>query len=349
MVSQVSHTNLKCLLLGCLLLARIDFLITVIPVIITVDFFTSNVNIRRKFFTTSSIVILIIAAIYFSSNYYFFGHIMTVSSQIKNSFPETVFIKNLTVLTHSGTLTNQFAKTIYCSLVILIFIILMSIDKYRNRFKNVDLFILGICSGALIFLIFNIALNKHSLKEWYVAFPAFVCSMLLVRMILLFKNIYYPALVIFTAAFIYHFAITRLNNPKWQNTYEYAKQIQKITEPDDRIFQIDLSGIVGYFSERKVINGDGLINSFEYLEYLNRNDLKSYLKKMDIDYYSTHSTNKGDFKIEKTGKLFIDSYYANNFGGYPFEFPESNLKFRFPYYYYFAVNSDSGEWYLFEF
>ena len=39
---------------------------------------------------------------------------------------------------------------------------------------------------------------------------------------------------------------------------------------DSRIFQVNGCGTTGYLSQRKIINGDGLINGWEYQEYLSK-------------------------------------------------------------------------------
>jgi hypothetical protein len=53
---------------------------------------------------------------------------------------------------------------------------------------------------------------------------------------------------------------------------------------DARIFQVDSSGRVAYFSERSVINGDGLINGWEYQRALRSGNLAGYLRSNRVEY-----------------------------------------------------------------
>lgn len=53
---------------------------------------------------------------------------------------------------------------------------------------------------------------------------------------------------------------------------------------DARVFVSDDSGVVGYCSERAVINGDGLINNFEYQDYLRGGRLVEYLLRQKVGY-----------------------------------------------------------------
>ena len=53
---------------------------------------------------------------------------------------------------------------------------------------------------------------------------------------------------------------------------------------DARVYQVDSSGITGYFSRRAVINGDGLVNNFAYQGYLRSGRLKAYLRQQAVTY-----------------------------------------------------------------
>ena len=51
-----------------------------------------------------------------------------------------------------------------------------------------------------------------------------------------------------------------------------------------RIFQVDNSGFTAYFSERVIINGDGRVNSWEYIKVLKSNKLIDYLERYHVNY-----------------------------------------------------------------
>ncbi|HOT28376.1 MAG TPA: hypothetical protein PLU72_09315 [Candidatus Ozemobacteraceae bacterium] len=60
------------------------------------------------------------------------------------------------------------------------------------------------------------------------------------------------------------------------------------------IFQVDASGKTGYLSERCVVNGDGLINSWEYINCLKAGGLREYLQKYHIEYFLLSEYEGGD-------------------------------------------------------
>lgn len=339
---------LKGILLSLIFLTRIDYLFTVIPVIIISDYLVTLKQDRREFLITSVSVLMITAILYFSSNFFFFGEILPVTAKIKSTFPQTLLLHNIGKLLEPGAFTNQFAKTMYLMLIIFIFLILSFKGKLKTAFSKTDYFLFGICCAAFAYLALNILINKHALKEWYVAFPAFAGSILMVRLLTLIPRMYYFSLTVFILIFSFMFYVTRIKNPKWNSAYYYAKEIKLNTVEEDRIFMIDLSGIIGFFSERKIINGDGLINSYEYQKYLSSGNLTDYFKVKEIDYYSTYSQDNAPFVMIDSSGYFIDEKYSNNFGNYPFIFPGKDLKLKFPYYYSYIMGDGTGYWYLFK-
>jgi len=66
---------------------------------------------------------------------------------------------------------------------------------------------------------------------------------------------------------------------------EIAEHIRRELPPDAHIFQVDNSGIVGYFSQRALINGDGLINGWEFQEALRTGHLPEYLDRNAVEWF----------------------------------------------------------------
>lgn len=66
---------------------------------------------------------------------------------------------------------------------------------------------------------------------------------------------------------------------------EIAERIRRELPPDAHIFQVDNSGIVGYFSQRALINGDGLINGWEFQEALRTGRLPEYLDRNAVEWF----------------------------------------------------------------
>ena len=58
------------------------------------------------------------------------------------------------------------------------------------------------------------------------------------------------------------------------NSAFFAKNLKTLVAEAEPVFQIDGSGFTGFFSERQLINGDGLVNSHAYARRLRANRLE---------------------------------------------------------------------------
>ena len=67
-----------------------------------------------------------------------------------------------------------------------------------------------------------------------------------------------------------------------------AEWLRDNISADEVIFQIDGTGFTGYFSERRVIDGDGLVNSWEYQRYLRSGRIDEYLRAKGVSYIVSH-------------------------------------------------------------
>ena len=58
--------------------------------------------------------------------------------------------------------------------------------------------------------------------------------------------------------------------------------------PRDAVFAMTDCGTFGYFSDRRVVNLDGLVNSLEYQEYGRDGRLAEFLAKCRVKYIMVH-------------------------------------------------------------
>lgn len=64
---------------------------------------------------------------------------------------------------------------------------------------------------------------------------------------------------------------------------EFIRSLDKVLPPNTRIFQVDLTGAVAFHSNQIIINGDGLVNSMEYVRHLVTDEIdRNYLDEMGI-------------------------------------------------------------------
>ena len=121
--------------------------------------------------------------------------------------------------------------------------------------------------------------------------------------------------------------------------------IRLAVQPSERVFMEDLSGKLALLSQRSFVSGDGLVNSFEYLEnYLKPGRVGDYLLDKQIQYFLTSNVPCSDDRpkrpwtrhlvlLERNGlkyyEIMVDIGYLTNLDIKPsrLHFPVENIVF----------------------
>lgn len=340
-VNNTSGLYFKAILISLLFLTRTDYLYSIIPAILLAEFFTTGKTIRTRTLTVSAILLCVTVVIYFSFNYYYFGYILPVSAAISNSFPDTVIGKNFSKLFYSPNnmlnITCRFALVV---LSLVVSFVMLKKELYDRRF-SVLLFALN--AGAVLFCIGHLVFNNYGLREWYITMPNYIAILTLVLYYPLYEIVYKVVIVCLLLLVVAGFYKLRISSEKFESVLEYALILKQNTSADDRIFQTDFSGIVGFFSERSVINGDGFINSYEYRDYVLSGRLDEYFRDKQINFYSTYTFNKPDQK----GEVFTDFIAGIYIADYEALIPRKDEVLKLSYGYTHGLSSYHGFWYLF--
>ena len=78
--------------------------------------------------------------------------------------------------------------------------------------------------------------------------------------------------------------------PTWQTvSYEAALWAREHTDPSD-VFALKDTGNFGFFSQRRVINLDGVVNNLEFQELLKTRQLQKYFQQNHVKYLVLHAT-----------------------------------------------------------
>jgi hypothetical protein len=335
---------IKSLLLSGLFLVRTDYIFSFIPLILLVDVFIGS-N-AKKYIITSLIILFSTVFIYSFCNYIFFGEIDTISGSILNSFPETNLKSNInTLLKDSIKLYNQFVRIIFVLISFIMFgLFCVKSKKKDNIVYKFYLMILSLGTGSILFVSFHLLFNRYSIREWYMTLPVFVAIVMLTILLSRKKIVLNISLILSAIVLIYVFYGTRVKNLKYVSSYEYAKSLNMIVSKNENIFQIDCCGVVGFFFHGKLINGDGFINSFEYMDCIKNGKINEYLKKYNVKYYSTYSTT--DLLKDS---VYVDEKFSYKVNGKKFSFPASSLVLEKEFDWNQIALNMKGKWYLFKF
>jgi hypothetical protein len=335
---------LKSLLITGLFLTRTDYIFSFIPVLLILDFYLSTR--RKKYILISLTVLFITVILYYTLNYLFFGNINTVSGKLLNGFPSINLKSNIdTLLIDPAKLYNQFVRIILTIVVFVVFCFHYLKSKTKNdTVSKFNLIILGLGAGSVVFTVIHLTYNIYSIREWYMTPPVFIAIIMISIFFFNRKIILKISLILSVILLIYVFYGSRLKNLKYVSGYEYAKSLNTIVKENESIYQIDYCGVIGFFSGRSVVDGDGLINSFEYLDYLKKNKIDEYISKYNIKYYSTYST-----KNLLHDSIYIDDSFSDKINGKIFGFPKPSLVIEQSFKWNHIAFDLEGKWYLFKF
>jgi hypothetical protein len=341
-----NYFYLKLLIIPLIFLTRTDYLYTIIPSVLVADYFLNRNENRKMYLITNLIFLLVIASIYYSINYFIFGNISTISAVIENTFPRIVLIENIKNLFLSKTqLFNQLPRLLFVISVLIFQFYYWSrkIELLTLKEKNIFMIFFISSIGSFLFLLLHMMFNSSSIREWYLTLPTLITAFQLVLIINLKSKYFASLLIIFSLMFIVVLYVTRIQNNKFESGYIYAKNLSNYVTENENVFQIDFTGIVGFFSGRKIVNGDGLINSFEYLSSLKSGEIYKYLKKYKIRYYSTFSVDSTDFR----GNSYFDKNFSRITLNSNATFPLNDLIYSCDFSWDQFGYNKTGKWLLF--
>jgi hypothetical protein len=145
-----------------------------------------------------------------------------------------------------------------------------------------------VLAAPAAFLIFHLVANVY-INYWYFAPPAYLHVWYFLRYTPDRRRQLYRvgvgAIAAVSLLFLVKWAVdTKIRGQQQEWARAFVEELQQRVPPDERIFQIDASGWIGWFSGRAVINGDGLVNDHAYAERIGTGRLAGYLSQERVRY-----------------------------------------------------------------
>lgn len=349
--NKENHLLLKSMILIFLFLTRIDYIFSVIPVIIFFEIIHCSKEQRLKYSSAFIMPVVIVAALYVYFNYTYFGNIQTTSSYLRSGYPDILLLRNLSGLISIRSY-NQIVKILFLTISFMLFCFMIFRTNENSKEKMFDTFLLYLGISAFLNVLIHLTLNKTGIAVWYATVPAYIGILLFLRLIQNKSEFYFPVSLSLSVILIFYFYFFRIDKSDTNTffSYEYAKKLKEVTNVNDRIFQFDISGTIGFFSERNIINGDGLVNSFEYIDAFENGKLSEFLKNKKVNYYSMHSEPGFDFyEKDIQGRHYLSDTVNIKYSGYNFTFPKENLKLYMVNQKMPVSKHSVTKWYLFNF
>lgn len=311
---QVSWADVAMgLILGLAVLARLDnvFLLLAIGLIVLWRFLEigrlqSIKTGRRIGLLTLKLLGLMVPAVLLISAYLFwnlenFGHVIPISGRLKSSFPGAVFNSDIPLA------YADFSLIVGLSTLLLgLFFAKNYIARYRAFAyfisKSEALTVIAAFSLAVVFLYsYILFFTKWAYSAYYFAaflpvafFGSALCFGWLKRILpqVLKPHQLQAALAGFwllLAAGVIAGQYVSFQRKRRGSEIIYSVAIwAKENLPSDAVIAMTNPGVFAYFSERTVINTDGLINNFEFQEYLKERRFWNYLHDKEVCYIAEH-------------------------------------------------------------
>ena len=303
-------------------LTRVDAA-TVIGVVVLYFLFT-----RQKNFWKLAVALAMGLAVHFLTMKVVFGEFYSVSSMLK--LTRTGIFEQEVVYAVKNIVDSKAQLVRFFAVVVLVFLSAWNIRSTVDRESMIRKTVV-LCAMLAYFMPFFFL---TTMRSWYFLPFHLVLLYLATRRDIVGGRVATRqaatalfsialSLAYIAGAFLYHH---KYRNDQI-NSASFVKDLRAFTGPDDRIFQIDGTGYVGYFSRRHLINGDGLMNSYDFARRLGSRALATYLSDMQVCYIiTTRRAQTGEFLVDHFG-LRVRQNEVERLTGVPDDGRNKQLKY----------------------
>jgi hypothetical protein len=274
------------LLLGLLMLARLDeaFLIVGIAIWSVLDrgglTLAARVRDLCRAYAITMAVFAVVVAPYFVWNFLEFQHLSPISGTLKSTFPHPVF-RTEVILAYAP----------YVGLTLVAALALIPMWRRPTQAlprPHVSLWI-GATIGCLLQVGWAVFFTSWGTFQWHFAahipMICFILSAYAARLMPAptLGHTLSVGLAVGVAVLAFNLLALHEKGDYHDGAYS-AAQWALANTPAGTVFALRDAGVFGYFSDRPTINLDGLINSYEYQQYVREGRLMEFLRERHVRY-----------------------------------------------------------------
>jgi len=290
------------LLLGLVVLARLDtvFILVALAAATAIEIVRGPERPARAAtrFAWICLGAALLVAPYLLSNRMTTGHWMPISGLLKSSFP---------AISRGGSLLERFGVRHLAFLAVgLAALVTLAPRAFRSRGGGPAYVDASLCVGALAMILH--ALHSYLFMTWAVFRWHFIWYGLLAIVALARASETLLALAPAPSRRLVHAAAAALllatgayesyrreiqdSSYNWHRAAYDAASWARAHTPEHAMFAMHDAGVFAYFSQRAVINLDGVVNDLEYQERLRERHLRTYLANNHVGYLVSHEAGK---------------------------------------------------------
>jgi hypothetical protein len=253
---------------------------------------------------------------YLMGNITLFGGIFPINYALKSSFP-SISMENGRVDIEPFTAKMGVLSAIIYSLI--------KVKKYlcRGRIQYPEAFLVALSFTVILDQLHFMLFMRWAVFSWHFIPHIFIIPLIACEPIhrltsnpkrMLFQAAYWIFVVLlafkaFETYSIYPLPKQDPNNFEYQS-YMAALWARSNTSASD-VFAMKDSGVFGYFSMRRVINLDGLVNNMDYQGVLRAGRLSEYLRDNHVGYIAQHAIWDDEDVMEGNYIGYRMYYYSN--------------------------------------
>jgi len=276
-------------LFGLLFLARLDNLIVVPLMSLYVAYRKSGRNLKdlAKYLAKYLAFPVVFFIAYVVVNRHYFGIAIPISTLMKRS-------NDLSI----GAVLENIVRPIHIENPrYLIFLVLFASTLMTVPIMKIKGEVFRLLKVVLFCLVLRFAVNATaniSIRDWYLVAPAIISLLLWWIFLDEFTMIKFPNwrgfmdfLVSGLAmlSLVLYFGLRVNLGSDLEDVWDFFRAVRNHTPRNALIYSIDMTGRSSIITERRIINGDGLINSKEYLDYCQAGAIDRYFEKYDPGFF----------------------------------------------------------------
>lgn len=268
----------------------------------------------------------VVVAPYVAFSYWKFGMVTPISGALKSSFPHIVLSQyNLTKVASIGAANLVFAAAALARALWSINGVAHAPNRSSSQFHGTATTVFAwVVALHFLFVVFFI---KEGAFGWYFVpyrlFAVVLVSGLLDRAVRLTVIVSRPALYAVATAILCVGLVVKdqtrdtfPRNGDWHTpAYDAAVWAREHT-PSDAVFAMSDCGHFAFFSLRRVINLDGLVNNMDFQRTLAQHHLGRYLRENHVDFLVQHAIHSRNDVIERRYDSLDLRFPSRRFDGF---------------------------------
>ena len=285
------------LLSGLLFLSRLDNVFILLAWTVGHALLRKQLGMRWSYLLLMAGVMGLVAAPYLLYNYVAFGDLVPISGKLKSSFPR---------VEHPDL--SRVPLQSYLVLVICLFAVLW-LQRTMERPRRLFLFLLAWSAGSWLHALHTVLFMKWAVFKWHFASYWFPLTVIVPLLLTRWQQSRYATPVYLTGVVVWMAMVLSLGQffwqawreeeiPDWHRVGYRAALWARQNTPPQAVFAMKDCGVFGYYSDRRVVNLDGVVNNSELQIYLHQQQLGRYLARKGVRFLVQHAVHERSTAVE---------------------------------------------------